>query len=245
MTDGGGACAVGSWFGTGPDRGMALVFMVAGVIGLVVTLLAMRTRSYRNLSAQFAGSGPATGPDRSARSRRRRIAAGSSTLRSIIMSNPTSEAMSRAGKGTGGESEVGRSRPLPYSNTITWGVPVVCSDGSLPTDVVHEYRLGTLFEAGDADSLARAVPHWCPQRSTRTTLPIQHRRGSSNRVFVAEQALHALGTLASTRRSEHDSLSSGARISRTVSSAVCADVSSQSPRSAGVPARSASLSAAV
>ena len=41
---------------------MALVFMVAGVIGLVVTLLAMRTRSYRNLSAQFAESGPAAEP---------------------------------------------------------------------------------------------------------------------------------------------------------------------------------------
>ncbi len=45
MTDGSGADTVGSWFGTGPDRGMALVFMVAGIIGLVVTLLAMRTRS--------------------------------------------------------------------------------------------------------------------------------------------------------------------------------------------------------
>ena len=62
MTDGGGADSVGSWFGTGPDRGMALVFMVAGIIGLVVTLLAMRTRSYRNLSARFAGSGAAAEP---------------------------------------------------------------------------------------------------------------------------------------------------------------------------------------
>ena len=62
MTDGGGADSVGSWFGTGPDRGMALVFMVAGIIGLVVTLLALRTRSYRNLSARFAESGPASEP---------------------------------------------------------------------------------------------------------------------------------------------------------------------------------------
>ncbi len=31
------------------------------------------------------------------------------------MSDPTSEAMSRAGKGTGGASEVGRSQPLPWS----------------------------------------------------------------------------------------------------------------------------------
>ena len=62
MTDGGGADSVGSWFGTGPDRGMALVFMVAGVIGLVVTLLAMQTRSYRDLSARFAESGSAGNP---------------------------------------------------------------------------------------------------------------------------------------------------------------------------------------
>ena len=39
MTDGRGADAIGDWFGTGPDRGMALMFTVAGLIGIVVTLL--------------------------------------------------------------------------------------------------------------------------------------------------------------------------------------------------------------
>ncbi len=34
MTDGAGADAIGSWFGTGPERGMALIFIVAGSIGL-------------------------------------------------------------------------------------------------------------------------------------------------------------------------------------------------------------------
>ena len=33
MTDGWGAEVIGPWFGTGPDRGIALVFVVAGIIG--------------------------------------------------------------------------------------------------------------------------------------------------------------------------------------------------------------------
>jgi DHA3 family multidrug efflux protein-like MFS transporter len=57
MTDGGGADAIGSWFGTGPERGLALMFTVAGLIGVVVTVLARLSRSYRDLSA---GWSPAT-----------------------------------------------------------------------------------------------------------------------------------------------------------------------------------------
>lgn len=50
MTTGAGADAIGSWFGTGTDRGLALLFTVAGLIGLAVTLLAMRSNAYRSLS---------------------------------------------------------------------------------------------------------------------------------------------------------------------------------------------------
>ena len=53
MTTGAGVELIGPWFGTGTDRGLALLFMVAGVLGLIVTLLAMRSRSYRLLSAQY------------------------------------------------------------------------------------------------------------------------------------------------------------------------------------------------
>ncbi len=53
MTDGGLADAIGSWFGTGPDRGMALIFIAAGVVGLCVTLLALRSGPYRRLSARY------------------------------------------------------------------------------------------------------------------------------------------------------------------------------------------------
>jgi MFS transporter, DHA3 family, multidrug efflux protein len=53
MTTGSGAELIGGWFGTGPARGLALVFVLAGVVGLVVTVLAMRSRSTRQLSAAY------------------------------------------------------------------------------------------------------------------------------------------------------------------------------------------------
>jgi MFS transporter, DHA3 family, multidrug efflux protein len=54
MTDGWGAQTIGGWFGTGPDRGMALVFTVAGFVGLIVTILAFFSPQYRSLSAAYA-----------------------------------------------------------------------------------------------------------------------------------------------------------------------------------------------
>lgn len=55
MSQGGrGAQAIGSWFGTGPDRGMAVVFILAGAIGLVVTLVAMASKSYHLLNRRYA-----------------------------------------------------------------------------------------------------------------------------------------------------------------------------------------------
>jgi DHA3 family multidrug efflux protein-like MFS transporter len=51
MTDGRGADLIGSWFGTGPERGIALMFTIAGLIGVVVTIAALRSRSYRRLVA--------------------------------------------------------------------------------------------------------------------------------------------------------------------------------------------------
>lgn len=54
MTDGAGAETIGWWFGTGPARGIALVFTIAGVIGVIVTILAFNSRYYRQLSAAYA-----------------------------------------------------------------------------------------------------------------------------------------------------------------------------------------------
>jgi DHA3 family multidrug efflux protein-like MFS transporter len=59
MTDGAGAEAIGSWFGTGPERGMALVFIVAGFIGLAATVLALNSAPYRNLSRRYTESNSA------------------------------------------------------------------------------------------------------------------------------------------------------------------------------------------
>ena len=53
MTGGALAASIGPWFGTGPDRGMALVFVLTGVIGLVVTVLALQSRFYRQLSDRY------------------------------------------------------------------------------------------------------------------------------------------------------------------------------------------------
>ena len=54
MTDGSGAQLIGDWFGTGPDRGIALVFTLAGVVGVLVTVLAFNSRPYRDLSRVYA-----------------------------------------------------------------------------------------------------------------------------------------------------------------------------------------------
>lgn len=51
MTTGAGVELIGDWFGTGMARGLALLFTVTGIIGLIVTILAMQTRSYKNLLA--------------------------------------------------------------------------------------------------------------------------------------------------------------------------------------------------
>lgn len=53
MTTGAGVDILGNWFGTGTDRGIALLFTVTGTIGLIVTLIAMRSRSYQKLSASY------------------------------------------------------------------------------------------------------------------------------------------------------------------------------------------------
>lgn len=47
---------IGGWFGVGEARGLALIFIGAGIIGLIVTLLAFLSRSYRLLSKQYTES---------------------------------------------------------------------------------------------------------------------------------------------------------------------------------------------
>ncbi|WP_433220293.1 MFS transporter [Dactylosporangium sp. CS-047395] len=56
MTDGFGARTIGGWFGTGADRGIALVFVLTGVVGIAATVIALRSRPYRRLSRRYAAA---------------------------------------------------------------------------------------------------------------------------------------------------------------------------------------------
>ncbi|WP_029086859.1 MFS transporter [Brevundimonas aveniformis] len=54
MSQGGlGAELIGDWFGTGPARGIALVFCISGLAGVVLTILAFNSGYYRRLSAVY------------------------------------------------------------------------------------------------------------------------------------------------------------------------------------------------
>ena len=54
MSDSGaGALAIGDWFGTGPARGIALVFTVSGLLGVLMTVLAFNSSYYRKLSKTY------------------------------------------------------------------------------------------------------------------------------------------------------------------------------------------------
>jgi MFS transporter, DHA3 family, multidrug efflux protein len=62
MTTGAGVELLGPWFGTGPERGLALLFTIAGVLGLLLTLAALGSRHYRRLSRRYL-EGSATEPE--------------------------------------------------------------------------------------------------------------------------------------------------------------------------------------
>lgn len=53
MTNGAGVNLIGDWFGVGMSRGIALVFTLSGILGLTVTLIAMRSRAYKLLFERY------------------------------------------------------------------------------------------------------------------------------------------------------------------------------------------------
>lgn len=53
MTTGNGAELIGDWYGTGTGRGIALVFSTAGILGLIVTIFAFRSKPYKLLSSFY------------------------------------------------------------------------------------------------------------------------------------------------------------------------------------------------
>ncbi|MDG2521162.1 MFS transporter [Caulobacter segnis] len=56
MTTGAGADAIGDWFGRGPERGIAIVFTLGGLLGVVMTILAFNSKAYRQLSTRYAAA---------------------------------------------------------------------------------------------------------------------------------------------------------------------------------------------
>lgn len=50
MTTGVGVTLIGVWFGTGPARGIALVFIIAAILGVIATLFAWNSKSFTELS---------------------------------------------------------------------------------------------------------------------------------------------------------------------------------------------------
>ena len=66
MTTGAGADAIGDWFGRGPERGIALVFTLAGVVGVAATVLAFNSKYYRQLVEAYGKGGEDPAPEGSA-----------------------------------------------------------------------------------------------------------------------------------------------------------------------------------
>ncbi|WP_439567522.1 MFS transporter [Sphingopyxis sp.] len=60
MTDGAGADMIGDWYGRGAERGIAIVFTITGLLGVIATLAALRSRSYRQISAAYAAGNAET-----------------------------------------------------------------------------------------------------------------------------------------------------------------------------------------
>jgi DHA3 family multidrug efflux protein-like MFS transporter len=58
MTTGRGVDWIGGWYGTGQGRGIGLVFVAAGVVGFVVTLFAMRSEAFKQLSKRYQEAPP-------------------------------------------------------------------------------------------------------------------------------------------------------------------------------------------
>lgn len=53
MTTGAGVELIGGWFGTGPARGIALVFTITGIIGFLMTVVARNSKYYHLLSKRY------------------------------------------------------------------------------------------------------------------------------------------------------------------------------------------------
>lgn len=56
MTTGRGVELIGDWFGVGVNRGIGLVFVISSLFGLIVTIFAFRSKSYKVLAEKYQDS---------------------------------------------------------------------------------------------------------------------------------------------------------------------------------------------
>ena len=77
-------------------------------------------------------------------------------------------------------------------DAIGWGVPVVCSDESMPADIVREYRLGAIFAPGDRASLRQALAEVPRQIDPRD---LERARHELSNTTIAIRTLGALDAL--------------------------------------------------
>ena len=75
-------------------------------------------------------------------------------------------------------------------DAVSWGVPVVCSQPSAAADIVQAYRLGLVFESGDAFSLAAAVGAAPSQIDPRDLERAQDELSSRSVAAACLRALH-------------------------------------------------------
>ncbi len=66
-----GRAQFGWLLGEGQARGIAMVFLIAGLLGLILTLGAFATKSYRWLTERYEAAGPVSGVDVSPKDRQR------------------------------------------------------------------------------------------------------------------------------------------------------------------------------
>lgn len=58
MVIGSGVHSIGRWFGSGANRGIALIFIVTAILGLLLTMLALMSKAYKQLTTEYEEAPP-------------------------------------------------------------------------------------------------------------------------------------------------------------------------------------------
>jgi hypothetical protein len=175
MTDGRAADAIGGWFGTGPDRGIALVFLLAGVVGLTATVLALASRPYRRLSAAVEAAGPSVRSKSSSRWAPRVVRPGPATpariagmARVVVDVMPKPEILDPQGKAV-----TGGARPARVSRASASARASASSSRSTATSPTRSWPTSTAppRPCSPTPSSRRSTSGWTPAGGGRLMAP--------------------------------------------------------------------------